>query len=200
VLSISSVIFILAAVSLQQSLANVAATVIFLAFQPFRRGEVIETLGMVGTVQEIQLFNTVLHLGNQRMASLSNSEIQSGGVVNHTRRGIIRNEITFMVSYQTDLGRVRQIVQALLDQDARILRDPAPSITVLELGDTGVRLVVYCMSAPDDGVAVTSDLRTQIKTRFDVEGIPFARQEVNITAIPAPDVARPSGDAAASAA
>jgi small conductance mechanosensitive channel len=182
VLTVSSIVFILAAVALQQSLSNLAATVIFLAFQPFRRGEDIETMGKAGTVQEIQLFNTVLHTYDQRLVSLPNSEIQASGVLNLTRTGIVRNEVTLAVGYQANLERVRQVIQESIDQDPRILADPPPSIVVQELADYAVRLIVYTMTAPADGFAVRSDLRTQIKARFDAEQIPFAlpKQEIQL--------------------
>ncbi len=184
VLGLSSVVFILAAISLQQSLEALAATVIFFAFQPFRRGEVIETLGQSGVVQEVQLFNTVILNADQRIVSLSNSEIQTGGVVNHTRNGIIRNQVNLTVSYQVRLDQVRQIILEIIAQDGRILSDPPPSIAVQELADQGVRLNVFCMSTQPDGALVTSDLREQIKSRFDAEGIAFARQQIYVAASP----------------
>jgi small conductance mechanosensitive channel len=181
VLAVVGIIFVLAAVALQQSLANVAATVIFLAFQPFQKGELIETQGKTGTVQEIQLFNTLLLTGDQRLVSLANSEIQNEGVVNHTRNGVIRNDVTLAVSYQANLGQVRQVINEIIAQDQRILTDPPPAIFVTGLADQGVNLVVQCMSLPADGWAIMSDLRSEIKSRFDTENIPFARPLVYIS-------------------
>lgn len=175
VLTVIGVVFLLAAIALQQSLSNLAATVIFFAFQPFRKGELIETQGKTGTVQEIQLFNTLLLTGDQRLVSLANSEIQNEGVVNHTRNGIVRNDVALAVSYQANLERVREVIHEIIAQDQRILIDPPPSITVTALAENGINLVVYCVSLPTDGWNIMSDLRSQIKERFDAEGIPFAR-------------------------
>jgi small conductance mechanosensitive channel len=181
VLTVSSVVFILAALALRESLSNLAATVIFLTFQPFYQGEIIETMGHTGTVQEIQLFNTVLLTVDQRFVSLANSEIQTSGVINYTRTGIVRNQAAVTVGYQANLEDAHRVIQEIISQDHRILADPPPIIAIQELTEIGVRLVIYCMSASVDGAAVTSDLRAQIKARFDTESIPFAQREIHLT-------------------
>jgi small conductance mechanosensitive channel len=186
VLTVSSIVLILAAVALRESLANVAATVIFVTFQPFRRGEVIETMGKTGAVQELQLFNTVLLTPDQRMVSLPNSEIQASGVVNMTRTGLTRIEVKLTVGYRADLSVVRRVLQDLLAQDARIVDEPPPVVNVQELADTGVRLVVYAVVKTEDVMPVSSDLQEQIKVRFDAAGIPFAmpQREIHLETVP----------------
>jgi small conductance mechanosensitive channel len=54
------IVVIVLAIALQQSLANLTATVIILLFKPFELGDVIATGGVLGKVREIQMLSTVL--------------------------------------------------------------------------------------------------------------------------------------------
>jgi len=46
--------------ALQGSLANFASGVMILLFKPYKKGDLVELAGSLGTVQEIQIFNTIL--------------------------------------------------------------------------------------------------------------------------------------------
>ena len=45
--------------ALQSSISSLAATIMFMLFQPFLLGELIETNGVMGVVREIQFFSKV---------------------------------------------------------------------------------------------------------------------------------------------
>jgi small conductance mechanosensitive channel len=174
VVTIVVVLIALLAVALQQPLANVAATRIFLTLQPFRRGELVETMGQMGIVQEILLVYSVLLLPDQRLVSLPNGRILESGVENYSRMGRVWSTFGLTVAYGEDLSRVREVIAEIAARDARVLTDPSCEVVVDELGEIGVRLLVFPTVRPDDYWAVRNDLREQIESRFDAEGIKFA--------------------------
>jgi small conductance mechanosensitive channel len=184
--TVALILIAIVAIALRESIANFAATVNFLLFQPFKRGELIETMGQFGTVREILLFNTVMLLLDRRLVTLPNSKIQESGIVNYSRLGHIRADITLTVPYDADLDRVREIITDIARRDRRILTHPAFEIAVDALSEDGVRLLVMPMVAPEHFWTVRNHLREQIKERFDVEGIAFAaqRHEVRLAAMP----------------
>ena len=47
--------------ALQGSLANFAAGVMLIIFKPFKVGDFVELAGKMGTVKEVQIFNTILN-------------------------------------------------------------------------------------------------------------------------------------------
>lgn len=194
VISVSSVIIVVLAIALRESLANFAATIIFLVFQPFRKDELIETMGRVGEVQEIQLFNTVLLLGDQRMVSLPNGKIQEGGVVNYTRKAMIRADVSMTVSYHEDLSRVRAVIGDIVANDPRTLSEPLMQVVTQDLSENGVRVEARGMVRPDDYWAVLSDWRERIKARFDAEGITFALPQRDVRLVPAPSEIQSMGE------
>ncbi len=173
VLAIGAVALLLL-LALQESVSNLAATIIFLIFQPLKRGEMIETMNQLGTVREILMFNTILELPDHRLVSLPNSKIQDSGIVNYTRLGRIRADVNLMVKYSEDLSRVVALIEDVAAQDARILAEPAFRVHIFDLGERGIKLCAQPTVAPADYWAVQNDLRAGIKSRFDQEKIQFA--------------------------
>ena len=68
--------------ALQGSLANFAAGVMIIMFEPFKTGNTIESSGATGVVEEIQIFNTILRSDNKKII-LPNSKITSDKIVVH---------------------------------------------------------------------------------------------------------------------
>ena len=179
--AIAAAIIILG-IAFQQSLTNFAATIIFMLFKPFTVGDDIETMGVLGTVQEIQLFNTVLLQADMKVTTLPNAKIQEGGVVNYTRKGILRLSEVVGISYGDDVQRAREIVAAILAADPRVLADPPAQILVLELAESSVNLGIRPYVKSADYWQLQFDLRELVKLKFDEAGItiPFPQTEVRL--------------------
>jgi small conductance mechanosensitive channel len=191
--TVTLLILVILALALRQSVADLAATVIFLVFEPFKRGELVETVGHLGDVQEILLLSTVLRLPDHRLVSLPNSKIQADGVVNYTRIGRVRLDFRFTVAYGQDLDRIRAVVREIVSADERVLASPPFQIVVDDLADTGVRLLALPTVASQEYWNVRGDLRERIKARFDAEGIRFAVPPRDVTLRPpAPKGADPA--------
>jgi len=177
------VLLVVFAVALQQSLANFAAAIIFLLFEPFRVNEQILTMGYKGKVRELLFFNTVIELPDNRLVSLPNSKVQDSGVVNYTRLEVLREDILVTITYDVDLARVRSVLNEIAATDKRILVEPPFEVNVDDLGENGVRLKVQAWVAAADFGDVSAPLREKIKTRFDAEKIPFAfpKRDIHLT-------------------
>lgn len=185
--SATTTLLIVIAVALRESLANLAATIIFYVFQPFKAGEVIETMGRTGTVEEIQLFNTIVRLFDQRMISLPNNQIQESGVINVTRNGVVRADVRMVVSYNANLDKVRAMVDEIVAGDPRVLERPRRDIIFLDAGQDGILMEVRAFATTGDFFKLASDLREHITARFKEEGIEIApaRQVVELVSMQA---------------
>jgi small conductance mechanosensitive channel len=190
VLSASLIVVVILGLALQQSIANLAATIVFMLFQPFRLGELIETNGVMGVVKEIQFFSTVLVTGDNREITIPNAEIQGGNLINYTRRGRLRQDFVFSVGYADDIQKVKQVLTEILAADPRVLPEPAPVIFVQSLGDNGVNVVARVWTNPDDYWALQLDLPERAKLRFDAEGItiPFPQRDVRVYGVALPNL------------
>ena len=175
---------IILGIALQESLANFAATIIFLLFQPIKVGEIVETCNVVGTVTEIQIFNTVITTFDHKIITLPNGGIQASNLVNYTRAGTLRADIVFSISYRDEISAAKRILADLLTEDKRVLYDPMPTIVVQELGDNSVDLAVRPWVKSADYWDFRFDFREQGKVRLEKNGIliPFPQRDVHIFA------------------
>lgn len=168
--------------ALQGSLANFAAGVLMVIFNPFKAGDLIEGAGTTGVVEEIQIFTTILKTGDNKTIIVPNAKLMGDNIVNYSAKNTRRVDLTIRVSYKDDLRKVREVLNHVLTEDNRILKDPAPTIAVLELAESGVHFVVRPWVKTGDYWDVYFDLLETIKKRFEVEGIsiPFPQRDVHV--------------------
>ncbi len=181
-LTASLIIVVILGIALQQSIANLAATILFMLFQPFKLGELIKANNVLGTVKEIQFFSTVLVTGDNMEVTIPNSKIQGDTLWNYTRLGKLRIDFVFNVSYHADIERVKRVLYDLLASDPRVLPDPAPFVFVQTLGDDGMQIGVRPWVKPEDYWPFQFNLPEQVKLRFDAEGImiPYPQRDVHL--------------------
>ncbi|MCU0503281.1 MAG: mechanosensitive ion channel [Anaerolineae bacterium] len=181
-LSASLIIVVVLGIALQQSISNLAATIIFMLFQPFRMGELIDANGVLGTVREIQFFSTVLVTGDNKEITIPNSQIQGNNLINYTRQGRLRVDFVFSVSYADDLGKAKEVLREILTSDTRVLAEPAPTIFVQSLNEDGVSIAARPWVKPEDYWTLQWDIPERVKLRFDAEGItiPFPQRDVHL--------------------
>ena len=151
-------------------------------FKPFKAGDLIDAQGFVGTVVEIQIFNSILvTLDNQRVI-IPNALLSNGCVKNIFAEKTRRVDLTFGVSYGDDLIRVKEILRTIVDADERILKDPVADIFVSEHGASSVNLLVRPWVNSADYWPVYFGLTEKVKIAFDAEGItiPFPQRDVHI--------------------
>jgi small conductance mechanosensitive channel len=168
--------------ALQGSLANFAAGVLLIAFRPFKVGDVIEAAGVLGVLEDLQIFNTQLHTPDNKTIIVPNGKIAGDTLVNYSTKETRRVDLVFGVGYSDDLRRVKEVIWEILNADERVLKDPAPTVAVAELGDNSVNLVVRSWVKSADSWDVHFDLTEKMKLRFDDEGIniPFPQRDVHL--------------------
>lgn len=168
--------------ALQGSLSNFAAGVLIVVFRPYRVGDFVEAAGISGVVEQVQILTTILKTGDNKQIIVPNNQIISSIITNYSANDTRRVDMTVGVSYDDDLDKVRATLQALIDADSRIHKDPEPAIVVSALSDSSVNFTVRTWVNTSDYWGVKFDLTEAIKKRFDQEGIsfPFPQQDVHL--------------------
>lgn len=168
--------------ALQGSLSNFAAGFLLIIFRPIKAGEFIEVAGTAGVVQSVQLFTTTLTSGDNKMVVVPNSAILNGTIVNYSRMDTRRVDMTFGIGYGSDLRKAKQILERLVNEEPRILKDPAVTIAVAALADSSVNIVVRPWVKTADYWGVWFDFHEQVKLAFDAEGveIPFPQMVMHM--------------------
>ncbi len=168
--------------ALQGSLANFASGVLLIIFKPIKIGDFIEAGGATGAVNEISIFTTVMTTPDNKKIIIPNAGITGGNIVNYSAKETRRVDIVAGVSYSDDLDKVRTVLEGIMAEDEHILKDPAPTIAVVELADSSVNFVVRPWVKTADYWDVFFATQEKIKKRFDAEGIsiPFPQQDVHL--------------------
>jgi small conductance mechanosensitive channel len=182
----TSFIAILGAVGLavglafQSTLSNISAGVMIIIFKPIKVGEFVEAGGTSGVVEEINIFNTIMKTGDNKTIIVGNSNIISGNITNYSRKETRRVDIVFGIGYDDDLKLAKQTLEDILNEDERILKDPAPFVAVSELADSSVNFVTRSWVKSADYWGVYFDTMEKVKLTFDEKGISIPYPQMDI--------------------
>jgi small conductance mechanosensitive channel len=168
--------------ALSGTLQNFAGGVMILIFKPFKVGDFISAQGFSGTVNEIQIFNTILKTPDNKTIIIPNGGLSTGAMTNFSVEPQRRVDFTFGIGYGDDIDKARNIIKRLIDEDARILKDPAPFVAVSELADSSVNFAVRVWANAADYWGIFFDMNENVKKAFDKEGvsIPFPQTDVHL--------------------
>ncbi|HET7333539.1 MAG TPA: mechanosensitive ion channel domain-containing protein [Rhizomicrobium sp.] len=168
--------------AMQGTLSNVAAGVMLLILRPFRIGDYIDVSGTGGTVREIGLFTTTLATADLVYVSMPNASIFNSVIVNYSREPVRRINFTVGIDYEDDIDKAQQIALDILNNDEKILKDPAPMVPVANLGESSVDLYIRCWVRNSDYWDRMFYLQKAVKQAFDAAGIsiPFPQRVVTM--------------------
>jgi|TARA_B110000093_G_scaffold66194_1_gene71907 small conductance mechanosensitive channel len=187
-LNVTSLIAVLGAVSLavglalKDSLSNFAAGVMIIIFRPFKMGDFVTAGGAAGVIDEIGLFATLMHTGDNQRIIIPNSAILSGIIINTSALPTRRIDLVIGIGYDENIGQARDIIMAILVSNVLIMKDPTPSVSVSELGHSSVNLNVRPWVNSTDYWTVRAELLESIKGKLDEAGIkiPYPQQDIHI--------------------
>ena len=168
--------------ALKDSLSNFSSGVMLIIFRPFKAGDTVETAGIIGVVEEVRIFSTILRTGDNREIIVPNSLIYGGPIINVSARATRRIDLVFGIGYDDDLRKAKQLIEAAFAADKRILDDPAAAISIAELADSSVNINARPWVNTPDYWKVRSDLLENIKLAFDSNGItiPYPQRDVHM--------------------
>jgi small conductance mechanosensitive channel len=168
--------------ALQDTLANFASGLMILFYRPFDVGDLVETGGVFGKVQDMSLVNTtILTVDNQTLV-VPNSKIWGDVIKNVTAQNMRRVDMVFGIGYADDIPKAEGILEDIVKRHDKVLEDPAPVVRLHELGESSVNFIVRPWVKRDDYWDVYWDITRAVKMRFDADGvtIPFPQRDVHL--------------------
>ncbi|WP_412104786.1 mechanosensitive ion channel domain-containing protein [Vibrio caribbeanicus] len=171
--------------ALQGSLSNFAAGILIVIFRPFKSGDYVQVSGVGGSVDSIQIFQTILTTPDNKMVVVPNSSVIGSPITNYSRHKTRRIDLVIGVSYSADLNKVKSLLLAICEADSRVLSDPGVVVGVQALADSSVNFVVRPWVNTSDYWGVYFDLLQSIKESLDKEGIeiPFPQMNVHLNKV-----------------
>lgn len=168
--------------ALSGTLQNFAGGVIILILKPFKVGDFVEAQGYAGAIKEIQIFSTIITTPDNKTIILPNGPLSTSSLINYSTQPTRRVDMTFSISYNDDIKKVKEVIFSLIKADKRILVDPEPFVAVSELADSSVNFVVKAWVSSADYWGVFYDMQENVKLTFDKEGIriPFPQRDIYV--------------------
>ena len=102
--------------AMQGALSNLVGGLLLLILQPMKAGEYIRVGEQEGTVRSIGAFYTDLVTLDSQRVSLPNSSLTNTPIINFNREGTRRLDMTFSLSYQTDIDKAKKYAEVLYCQ------------------------------------------------------------------------------------
>jgi len=168
--------------ALQGSLSNFASGVMLIIFKPIKVGDYIKGGGAAGSVETIGIFVTTLVTPDNKVIYIPNSALTGSNITNYSVKDTRRVDMVFGIGYGDDIDKAKNVIKSVIDNDSRILEDPAPKIVVSELADSSVNFNVRPWVNRGDYWGVYFDVTEQIKKKFDEQNIsiPFPQRDIHM--------------------
>ena len=170
------------ALALKDTLGNIAAGISLLLLGVFHKGEHIEFGMFNGTVKEINLFTTILETPDGIFIAAPNSSIWGTPVKNYSRNGKRRMELSVGIAYSDSVDAAFQVIQGIIDKEARLIKDPVPQVFLQSLDDSSVKITIRAWASTQDYWNVYWEMNKSIKAKIEEAGlhIPFPQRDVHI--------------------
>ena len=158
--------------ALSGNLQNLAGGLIILVFRPYKVGDYIESgTGASGTVQEIQIFHTVLVTPDNKVIYAPNGVMSNALCTNYSHKEERRVDFTFSFEYGEDFEKVRAVLLKVIAADSRILTTPEPFIELGAMADSSVNVTVRVWVKSADYWNVFFGMNKEVYATFNKEGI-----------------------------
>ena len=168
--------------AMQGALGNLIGGFILLLFKPIKAGEYVKIGDNEGTVKSIGAFYTEMVTIDNRLVHLPNGTLTNTAIVNFTREGTRRLDLTFSVGYESNMDQVYEVLNRVVSEEKALLADPAPTVNLLKCGDSSLDFTVRVWVNAVDYWPVYFRMLDNGKRALDQAGIniPYPQMDVHM--------------------
>jgi small conductance mechanosensitive channel len=172
-------------------LANFAAGAFLVFLRPFKVGDFVSAGGVVGTVDSIGMFGTVIHTPDNVLTIVGNNKIFSDTIQNFSANPYRRVDLTATINNTVDHREAIRLLKLRVAAIPNVLTSPAPEVDVLQFTTVGPQLCVRPFCSNAHYWQVYFDTNRVIREAFGEAGYPAAIPEYSVTG-GAPPVTNPT--------
>jgi small-conductance mechanosensitive channel len=155
----------------QTSLSNLISGLFLIWEKPFFVGDVLHVGTDHGIVHSVDLLSIQLRTFNNQLIRIPNETLIKSSFTNVTRFPIRRMDVPIGVAYKEDTEKVVEILKEVANANPYCLDEPEPVIVFKGFGDSALEFMFGPWFAKTDYINLRNSLLTEIKKRFDEEGI-----------------------------
>ena len=173
VLAGAGVLSIAAGFAFQDILQNLLAGILLLFREPFKGGDQIEVGDVVGTVEEINIRETVVRTFDGRRVLVPNAKVYTDVIRVQTANRHIRASFVVGIAYESDLAAARQVATTSVRSVEGVAAEPAPEVLYTALGESSVDLEVlfWCDAHQLEMRRTVARAIEAVKDAFDEHGV-----------------------------
>lgn len=164
----------------EDTLGNFAGGLILLSAHPFSIGDLIETSGNLGTVEEIRLNHTRILTPNGQYIYIPNKGLASDRIINYTALGRRRIACTINASYDAPDQDIMAACLEAVGMTENILPDPAPAVWLTDCGTSSVEYTIHCWTKPENYWSALCTLRLHLRKTFAAHGVEMTYDHMNV--------------------
>jgi small-conductance mechanosensitive channel len=158
----------------QTSVSNFISGIFLVSEKTFAQGDVLTVGDTTGIVYSIDAMSVKLRTFDNKLIRIPNETLIKTNVANITRFPVRRVNLKILVTYDSDLERVKAILLDVAARNRDVLRSPEPVFMVSNYADSGIDLFFGVWCASSDWFQGLNSISIDIKKRFDAEGVEFA--------------------------
>jgi len=159
-------------------LAHLAAGVFILILRPFKIGEMIAAGGVLGTVEEIELFVTTITTPDDVRTVVGNNRLFSDTIQNFSANSYRRVDLVAQLHHSVDPATATGLLKQRLGTIPNVKTDPKPDVEILQFSPLGPVLAVRPYCDNDHYWQVYFDTHRLISETFGQAGFPAPEQKV----------------------
>jgi small conductance mechanosensitive channel len=171
ILAVLGVAGIAVGLALKDILGNLVSGIILIVMGSIRKGEFIEFTSYSGFVKEINLLTTILESMDGIYISAPNSSILGNPIKNFTRNGKRRMDISIGIAYSDSVDAAFKVMQNIIDEEPRFLKDPAAQIILHEIEESKVKITIRAWTTVQDYWNLNWDMNKTVKAKIEEAGL-----------------------------
>ena len=137
------------ALSLKDSLSNLANGVLIVSTKPFVEGDYVLIGSVEGTVKSVKMFTTKIVTIDNKEITIPNSKVISGEIVNYSARTTRRVDLDVYVSYDSDIEKVKKVLIDVMKKNKLVAKSPAPFARLNKYGDSCLEFRIKAWTSTD---------------------------------------------------
>ncbi|WP_183568605.1 mechanosensitive ion channel family protein [Mucilaginibacter sp. SP1R1] len=166
-----------------QNIVNNLVSGVILAFEkPVQVGDIIEVSGKSGTIKEIGIRSSKIECGDGSELIIPNGDLISQHVVNWTLTNNHRRvELLIRVAYGTDVEKVENILNGIVQNHVDIMKTPAASVFLYNFSDTAIEFRALFWTADiSKWLTLKSSVMRAIYVAFEQEKIEIPQGQLQV--------------------
>lgn len=166
--------------ALQNIVANLVSGIFLAIERPVRIGDGISLGNVMGVVEDINIFSTIIRTYDGLFVRVPNSTVFTSNITNYTTYVARRFEYVIGISYRDDAQKAIEVIKKVIDEHPLTLKKPEPQVFVDNLGESSVNIVVRAWAPSQEWYSVKMDLLWKIKKTLEENGIsiPFPQRVI----------------------